>query len=122
MHSILVVEDDLPNRTLITLQLEDMECDIHTAENGLKGLEKVRSVAPDVVVLDLNMPTLDGFGFLTQLRALGVATPVVVLTAMYLDGPTCDRLRAQGVVRIFEKGRYDDEDLMACLKAVLERS
>lgn len=119
MSTILVVEDDLPNRTLIALQLEDLECEIHTAENGLKGLERVRSSSPDVVVLDLNMPGLDGFGFLKQIRAAGSTVPVVVLTAMFLDRATCDLLRSQGVVRILEKGRYDEDDLVTCLQGVL---
>lgn len=122
MSRLLVIEDDLSNRTLLGLQIEDLECEVQTADDGAVGLMKVRNAKPDAVILDLNMPNMNGFEFLSALRSYehGKDIPVVVITAMYLDKNHCQTLRDHGVAKIFEKGRYDEDDLVDCLSTILE--
>jgi DNA-binding response OmpR family regulator len=81
MISVLVVEDDLDLATAVVeyLQLEGMRCD--HAGNGVTALELAQGGAFDVVILDLNLPRLDGLGVCGTLREQGNDVPVLMLTA-----------------------------------------
>lgn len=85
--SVLVVEDDEPTRTLVRRMLEEAGFVVDEAENGAVGLERVRATPPSIILLDLMMPVMDGFAFLTQLRSGGAGSeiPVLVLTAKELS-------------------------------------
>jgi DNA-binding response OmpR family regulator len=82
MKKVLIIEDDPPYRKIYTRKFEVSGFEVETAENGLKGLEKMRSFKPDIVFVDLMMPQMDGFHFLDEAKADASlrATPVVVLT------------------------------------------
>jgi DNA-binding response OmpR family regulator len=82
---ILVAEDDPGIRELIRARLTTAGYDTHTAHNGREALERTRALKPDGVVLDINMPELDGFGVLEALRADEALrrVPVLVLTARH---------------------------------------
>ena len=84
MTRVLVIDDEPVVRTLLQRNLEFAGFDVLTAEDGSRGLATVRDEAPDVVVLDLMMPHIDGFEVLRQLQADGSpgAPPVIVLTAL----------------------------------------
>ena len=64
----MVVEDEEHIRTVIEYNLRRQGFDVYTAENGLDGLELVRRVRPDVVLLDWMMPEMDGLEMLTELK------------------------------------------------------
>jgi signal transduction histidine kinase/DNA-binding response OmpR family regulator len=102
---ILVVDDDPSTRDLLRSVLTKDGWSVQTAENGRIALERVRSVRPGLVLLDLMMPEMDGFTFLEEFRQLPSAAevPVVVLTAKDLTGE--DRQRLNGhVQKIMAKG------------------
>jgi CheY-like chemotaxis protein len=108
-RTILVVDDDQDVRALLQLALEDRGFNVESAGNGLAALEKVRERTPDLVILDLNMPSMGGEDFLYAWRA-GVETrgvPVIVITA------TSDALRPAdlGVEAVFAKP-FDLEQLL----------
>ena len=81
MARILVVEDnaDLAYGLRNNLEIEGHVVSI--AEDGLKGLEAARSESPDLIILDLMLPGLDGYRVLQTLRGEGVEAPVLILTA-----------------------------------------
>ncbi|KAA1173777.1 response regulator transcription factor [Marinobacter salinexigens] len=81
MLKLLLVEDDLDlAQTLVQyLELEGMICD--HASNGIAGLNLINSNSYDVLLLDINMPRLDGLGLCQRLRAQGNDTPILMLTA-----------------------------------------
>lgn len=118
MYNILVVEDDFLNRELVGEQVEEL-ANVETAANGAAAMEKLREFRPDLVVLDLNMPVMNGFEFLRSIRQLGHSTPVVVVTAMDLRREDYDFLKEAQVFRVFQKGRYSDNDLIATLNSAL---
>ncbi|MBX2798510.1 MAG: response regulator [Myxococcales bacterium] len=118
MYNVVVIEDDFINRELVGEQFEEV-ANVRTASNGQDGLELVRHVRPDLVVLDLNMPVMNGFDFLTALRAQGLTMAVVVVTAMDLRKDDFDFLQQNSVARVFQKGRYSEEDLLAVLHSVV---
>ncbi|WP_196138097.1 response regulator transcription factor [Aliikangiella sp. G2MR2-5] len=78
---VLVVEDDIDLSELIAefLESESIECD--TAFNGVMGLELIRRNSYDVIILDLNLPRLDGLSLCSECRNNGISTPILMLTA-----------------------------------------
>lgn len=85
---VLVVEDDLGIRELLEFSLSLEGYEVTGAGNGAEALELIRSRRPDVVLLDVMMPVLDGYEVLEQVRADAMvrATPVIILSAKAGDG------------------------------------
>ncbi|MBC7679469.1 MAG: response regulator transcription factor [Pseudorhodobacter sp.] len=78
----LLVVDDEPNIVeLLSASLRFAGFEVATAPGGLEAIEVARSFRPDLLVMDVMMPGLDGFGVVRRLRSEGVRTPVVFLTA-----------------------------------------
>ena len=84
MASILIVEDDPTIRELVRLHLTSASHEVLTAVDGLQGLQMAVSNRPDVIVSDLQMPNMDGFGMLAAVRANEQTSsiPVIFLTAL----------------------------------------
>ena len=81
---VMVVDDDVNIRLVLKYRLEREGYDVLLAEDGMDALEKVKAEEPDLIILDLTMPRMDGFGFLEGIRSNGSETsaiPVIVLTA-----------------------------------------
>ena len=87
MVKIVIVDDHLIVREGIRLILETQDGYevIGEAENGQQALALLESVTPDVILLDLNMPILDGLNFLKKFNSLGKDIPVIVLTTYNED-------------------------------------
>ncbi len=90
MTRVLIVEDnaDLAYGLRNNLEIESYEVDV--AADGARGLERLRAATPDLVILDLMLPELDGFRVLRTLRADGFTMPVLILTAR---GEEADKVR-----------------------------
>jgi CheY-like chemotaxis protein len=87
---------------------------VHEAANGREGLEAMKQRRPDVVLLDLMMPEMDGFEFLDHVAmdaTLG-RVPVIVLTAKMLSNAERGRL-TQSVLQVIEKSDFGREELVA---------
>ena len=97
---VLVVDDDPSIRLLLTFGLQDEDYTVRTASNGTGGLVELEVWRPGLVLLDLMMPGLDGWGFRAQqLARPHLATiPVIVLTASDLPRQYTDVLRAAAIV------------------------
>jgi signal transduction histidine kinase/HPt (histidine-containing phosphotransfer) domain-containing protein len=78
---VLVVEDNQFNRKLIRLTFERAGAFVEMAENGQSGVEKAERAAFDVVLMDMQMPVMDGFTATTHFRQRGYAGPIIALTA-----------------------------------------
>ena len=80
--TILTVDDSRTMRDMLMLALKDAGYRVVQAEDGVHGLEVLRAENPDIVITDINMPRMDGFGFIEGMRAdpNHKATPVLVLT------------------------------------------
>ncbi|MDB2578927.1 MAG: response regulator [Tateyamaria sp.] len=79
---ILAVDDSRTMRDMIRLALEPEGFTVHTADDGVHGTEVLSSINPDVIITDINMPRMDGFGFIDAVRDQNHhrATPILVLT------------------------------------------
>ena len=96
MAKVLVI-DDAPNvRTLLGMLLRQREYDVVLADNAWKGLQLYRQKHPDVILLELNMPELDGVTGLRPIRSVDLKQPVIILTGD--STPATERqVRALGV-------------------------
>ena len=86
--SVLIVEDDPNIRELLQMYLEKDGYAVTLATDGGQGLDKFRSIKPDLVLLDVMMPVMDGWAVCKAIRAEG-NTPVIMLTA---KGETDDKV------------------------------
>jgi len=117
----LVVEDDDAARALLVRALEQEGWHVREAADGRAALRQVAAERPQLILLDLMMPEMDGFEFVQELHKLpGAQTiPVVVITAK--DITLEDRLRLSGYVeKILEKGTYSRDDLLRAIKEMVE--
>lgn len=117
---LLLVEDDEPTRVMMRSLLAREGWRIKEAENGKVALEMVQKELPDLILLDLMMPEMDGFDFLHAIRSIegGSEVPVVVLTAKDLTQE--DRLRLSGSVEsIHQKGSYSKEELLGEIRNLI---
>src|ERR1700760_1232709 len=78
---VLVVDDETNIVELLSVSLKFQGFEVHPAPNGPAALDKAREVRPDAVILDVMMPGMDGFGVLRRLRADGIDSPALFLTA-----------------------------------------
>ncbi|HSP67691.1 MAG TPA: response regulator [Bryobacteraceae bacterium] len=93
MKKVLVADDRETGRELVRAVLENSGHQVFEASDGLDAVEQARQIRPDLIILDIHMPGLDGFQVIEKLRALeGFAvTPIIALTASAMMG---DRERA----------------------------
>jgi CheY-like chemotaxis protein len=105
----LLVDDDEIVRRGIRQALDPIGWQVTEAENGLLAIEAITIKRPDVIILDLLMPKMDGFEFLDELRgrAEWQDIPVVIITAKDITDADRDRLNG-GVERIIQKGDRDE--------------
>jgi CheY-like chemotaxis protein len=118
---VLVVEDDPATREVIRRTLEGDGWQVSEAENGKVALQAVASKVPDLILLDLMMPEMDGFEFVAELRRNEAwrRVPVVVVTAKDLSRE--DRERLDGYVRrIFQKGAFSRDELIREIRLLLQ--
>ncbi|MGK0263157.1 MAG: CheY-like chemotaxis protein [Planctomycetota bacterium] len=95
----LIVEDDRATRELMAKSLKAVKMTVDVAENGAVALERVAKRAPDVILLDLMMPVMDGFEFVQRLRrdSKHSSIPIIVVTAKDLTAE--DRGQLSGAVQ-----------------------
>ena len=113
----LLVEDDEPSRTLVRRTLEEIGWEVVEAENGRQGLDLLDGPPPDVILLDLMMPVMDGFEFMERLREHETAgdVPVIVLTAKDLT-PEEERFLEAHTRSVIRKGPHDRETLLSFIR------
>jgi two-component system cell cycle response regulator len=100
MKKVLIVEDDRSQQFLISHYMKKsfIDCEIITANNGVEGLQKIEYETPDLVLLDISMPILNGLEMLEQLRCKYLSKiPVIALTALS-DQTTILKMVSLGIV------------------------
>jgi signal transduction histidine kinase/DNA-binding response OmpR family regulator len=110
---VLVVEDDPVMREMLRRRLEKEGWTVIEAENGRVALGRMGQSRPDLILLDLMMPEMDGFQFLDEIRGREDwhSIPVIVITAKELSAEDQQRLNGS-VEKILQKGAYSREELI----------
>jgi len=98
MPTIMVIDDDANIRAVLKYRFEKERYTVHLARNGLEAVKGVNGQPPDLIILDILMPKMDGISFLEQLRGnpRTRSIPVIVLTALG-RGPQWQRTQHLGV-------------------------
>ena len=116
---ILVVEDDLSILTGVSMNLRYEGYEVLQAQDGRSGLQKAIDETPDLVILDLMLPQLNGYEVLKELRSRGVTTPVLVLSA---KGMESDRIAGLNLgADDYVVKPFSLQELLARVRAVLRR-
>ena len=116
---ILVVEDDLSILTGLSMNLKFEGFEVLQAQDGRAGLEKAIDEAPDLIVLDVMMPGLNGFEVLEELRRRGNQVPVLVLSAKGLESDKIVGLNLGADDYVAKP--FSLQELLARVRAVLRR-
>jgi len=118
----LIAEDDTTTRLILQRSLQKAGWTVSEAANGRIALELLDQRIPDLILLDLMMPEVDGFAVLEHLRHHPVyrQIPVVVVTAMELTATDQERLDGS-VLQILQKGVYSRDELLEEIQAVVPR-
>jgi CheY-like chemotaxis protein len=116
---VLVVEDDADLRTLMWRIFADGRHEVAMAANGAEGIEKIHSLRPELVVLDIVLPGLDGWSVLRSLKKLP-APPPVVMMSVHSHSEMYTRAVEAGVAAYIEKPFSVDDLLSTCERVVKE--
>jgi len=115
---VLAIDDSRTIRHLLSVTLGDAGFEVTTAVDGVDGVEAFQGAEADVVITDINMPNMDGFGVITAIRGGGVnnRVPILVLTTESGDDLKA-RARDAGATGWIVKP-FDDVSLISALKRV----
>jgi CheY-like chemotaxis protein len=118
---VLMVEDDAVQRERMLGWLEGPQWTVREAENGREALKRIQETKPDVILLDLMMPEMDGFAVVAALQkeAGWQDIPVIVITARDLDAKDRERLNC-GVQSVLVKERFRPADLVERVRKLVQ--
>jgi two-component system, OmpR family, response regulator len=117
---VLVVDDELNIRELVQVALKFHGCAVTAAANGSEALRQAEAARPDLIVLDVMLPDIDGFEVCRRLRAAGNEVPVIFLTARDTSSDTVTGLAIGGDDYVTKP--FSVEALVARVRAVLRRA
>ena len=119
---ILIIEDEKNLLDVLKIKLSDAGYEVETALDGISGLEKAKTVSPDLILLDLLLPKLDGMSLLRELKKEEKIQkiPVVVLTNFF-NQKLYDTMIEAGAAGYLIKSDYKIEDIVAKVKGILSK-
>jgi two-component system alkaline phosphatase synthesis response regulator PhoP len=117
--TILVVEDDVGIRVVLQDALTSQGYEVAAAENGVKGLELAKQLRPDLVILDVMLPLMDGFEVCKKIRKEGITSPVMMLTVK--DEEVDKVLGLELGADDYVTKPFSVKELLARVKALLRR-
>ena len=117
---VLVVDDEENIRELLSVSLKFQGYDVTVAPDGPAALDRARTVKPDIVVLDVMMPGMDGFGLLKRLRADGIDAPALFLSARDSVEDKVNGLTVGGDDYVTKP--FSLEEVIARIEVLLKRS
>ncbi len=115
---ILVVEDDMFLAEMMGKTLQNQVMRVTIVNNGKQALEAMRKEVPDLVLLDLLMPVLDGHGVLQGMKQNKIRCPVVILSNIS-DKMTRAKCKEMGVKDYFVKSDMDDDNLWQAVEGFI---
>ena len=118
---ILIIEDELPMLKALSDKFSREGFSVLEAKNGEEGLEAALETKPDLIILDLFMPVMDGKAMMEKLRRdeWGKKVPIIILTNLNPDDETLNEILASGPAYYFIKSKWKLEDLTKKVKEEL---
>jgi CheY-like chemotaxis protein len=120
-RKLLLVEDSEPQIIQLTDILREEGFIIKVARNGREALETLKYFIPDAIILDLQMPDIDGFEVLKEIRNLKEtkSIPVLILTAKHITKSELSFLKENHIYQLIQKGSLNRNDLLAYVKNLM---
>ncbi len=109
---IMIIEDNKDLQTIYRHSFEKYGYDVIVEENGLDGVNSVVKVLPDVILLDLMMPGMDGFGFLRKMKETGGLSIPVIVCSNISDVDTINKALKDGATDVILKVDYSGKQLV----------
>ena len=119
-RTVLIADDDPRLRNLLTWTLEQGQFNVVEAVDGLSALERAREVKPDLILLDVGMPGMNGIDVCRQLRAEQVITPILILTGFGSEEDKIAGLEAGA--DDYQTKPFGSKELLARVNALLRRA
>ncbi len=117
-HLVMVIDDDPVTRDMVARMLRKAGFRVCKVEDGRVALNYAQKKRPDLILLDLQMPEMDGFEFVSKIHQVYDSIPIVVLSAKDITNE--DRLRLNdSVASFFQKGSYSRDELLAQVDKLL---
>lgn len=118
-QTILIIDDEKILVEMITLRLEISGYQVEAAYDGLDGLAKARIIQPDLIILDINMPKMDGYTALKEIRQDDTLkdTPVMMLSA---SGKLREKFEEVGISDYITKP-FDTQDFLSRIERILKQ-
>ena len=117
MIKILIIDDERPIRETLEMFLQEKGYEVLTSEDGEGGLEAIKRQRPEIVILDIRLPGMDGLEVLRRIREAGRDTHVIMITA-YHDAETAKQAMKLGAYECIRKPLDADEFEVAIEKTV----
>ena len=120
-HKILIIDDNAMNRKLFGFLLKKAGYEVLEAEDGKQGIELAKKVIPGLILMDIQMPGMDGMTALKAIREIEATgeIPVIALTSYAMKGDR-ERFLSEGFVDYISKP-IDNEGFLTSIKYTLER-
>ncbi|MDR3541146.1 MAG: response regulator [Desulfosporosinus sp.] len=118
MAKILVVDDQLGVRRLLFETFREDQHEVEMAANGVEALQLLETFEPDLILMDMKMPGMNGLETLGQIRALGRQVGVIMMTA-YGDTQNMEQAKDLGILHYIAKP-FDLFDLRARVREIFE--
>lgn len=120
--NILIIDDDRMMLKLYEHTLQGPNIEIITAENGVEGLEKARTIKPDLILLDIMMPIKSGVEVLQELRTDSELQKIPVIVFSILSQQNdIEEMMKLGAIRYFSKENYSAKEITEEVRKVMDR-
>ena len=118
VKKILIAEDEKPLAKVLSLKLTKAGFEVEIVYNGKEALDKITKEKFDLILLDLVMPNISGFGVLEKMKELGNSTPVVVLSNLSQEGDET-KARSLGAKDFFIKSNTPVSEIVKYTQEIL---
>lgn len=120
MYKVLIIEDDPPYRKIYQKKFEVSGYEVEVAEDGIAGLQKMRTFRPDIALIDLMMPRMDGFQVLDAVKADPTlqSIPTLVLTNLS-STESAEKALEKGALAILVKSDIEPEGIVQKANEIL---
>ena len=119
---IMIIEDDKGLQDIYTINFESAGYEVLIEEDGLSGISEVVEKKPDIILLDVMMPNMDGFAFLKAMNQnMSINVPVVICSNLS-DKETYDKAFAAGAAAVLLKVNYSGKELVQKIDLLLSES
>jgi len=117
--SVLLVDDESDFVEPVAFWLRSRKYDVCTARNGREAIQKIKSTAPDIVFMDINMPGMNGLDALKNIRMFDKTLPVIMVTAAYCNEKYLETANELGIAGFFAKN-YTFDQLVQMIHSTLK--